>query len=187
MRFNHLAITAAGSALILILAACAVPPATPTPVLVIRESAAATSAPNLASVTATNAPDLATQESATLEAAFKAQDMFREDNQGAVTVDVTPLNLGEQGNTLDFDIAMNTHSVNLDMDLAALATLETDTDLSVTPTAWDAPRGGHHVRGTLSFPASVGGKSFLADAKKLTLIIREVDAPERVFMWELEN
>jgi hypothetical protein len=188
MHPDYLTIVAAGSALILTLDACAAPPATTTPVLVTREIAAATNTPNLAaqeSTTATVASGLAAQESATLEAGFNAPDLFREDSQGAVTVSVIPLNLDAPSDTLNFDVAMNTHSVDLSMDLAILATLESDTGLSVAPLIWDAPRGGHHVGGALTFPASVDGKPLLDGAATLTLTIRDVDVPERVFVWDL--
>lgn len=109
----------------------------------------------------------------------------RLDEQGAVTVAVTPLNLGNPEDTLDFEIAMNTHSVDLSMDLAQLATLTTDTGKSVEATAWDAPSGGHHVSGTLSFPAAVDGAPLLEGVSTLTLTIRDVDVPERVFVWDL--
>lgn len=160
MVFDHLSIFAAGGALILAFTACAASPATA-------------------------APDLFTQGSATPTADVAAQEMIREDSQGAITVSVTPLNLDAPGDTLKFDVIMSTHSIELDMNLATLATLETDTGLSVQPAVWDGPRGGHHVQGVLSFPAGVDGKSLLDDVKKLTLTIRDVDAPERVFIWEL--
>jgi hypothetical protein len=51
---------------------------------------------------------------------------------------------------------MNTHSVELDMDLAQLAILTTDTGKSVADRR-DAERR-HHVGGTLSFPATVDGR-----------------------------
>ncbi len=114
-----------------------------------------------------------------------AQDLARTDSQGAVTVEVTPLDLNNAGQTLDFEVAMNTHSVNLGMDLASLATLTTDTGRTVRATAWGAPKGGHHVSGQLSFPASVDGAPLLKGAKKLTLTLQNVDAPERTFIWDL--
>jgi hypothetical protein len=114
-----------------------------------------------------------------------AQDLARSDDQGAVTLVVTPLNLNNPGQTLDFDVAMETHSVDLSMDLAAVSTLTTDTGRSVQATRWDAPRGGHHVEGKLSFPANVDGVPVLEGATKLTLIVRDVDAPERAFVWQL--
>src|SRR5574341_2094809 len=73
----------------------------------------------------------------------------RIDGQGAVTVTITPLNLDNPGGTLDFVVVLVTHSVELDMDLSTLATLTTDTGLSVTPVAWTGSKGGHHVEGKL--------------------------------------
>jgi hypothetical protein len=72
------------------------------------------------------------------------------------------------------------------MDLAVLSTLTTDSGISIQPTIWDAPRGGHHVQGKLIFPAVLDGKSVLDGASTLTLTISDVDAPARVFEWELE-
>ena len=43
---------------------------------------------------------------------------------GAVTVEITPLNLSDaKAGTLDFKVSMNTHSVELGVDLAKLAVL----------------------------------------------------------------
>lgn len=81
---------------------------------------------------------------------------------------------------------MDTHSVDLSMDLATLSTLTTDTGFTVQAALWDAPRGGHHVRGKLVFPAVQDGKPILEGAGKLTLTITNVDAPSRIFEWDLE-
>jgi hypothetical protein len=88
--------------------------------------------------------------------------------------------------TLEFDIAMNTHSVDLSMDLATLSKLSTDTGMTVQAAKWDAIPGGHHVSGKLIFPASANGTSILEGANKLTLTIVNVDAASRVFEWELK-
>ncbi len=117
--------------------------------------------------------------------AAPAQDLARTDEQGAVTVEVTPLDLNNAAQALDFEVAMNTHSVDLGMDLAALATLTTDTGHTARATTWDAPKGGHHVSGRLSFPASADGAPLLKGAKKLTLTLQNLDAPERTFTWDL--
>jgi hypothetical protein len=114
-----------------------------------------------------------------------AQQLTQTDRQGAVTIAVTPLNLDNPGDTLDFDVALNTHSVDLSMDLAGLAQLATDTGTTAQATRWEAPRGGHHVDGKLSFTARVDGGLLLQGARQLTLTIRNVDAPERAFVWEL--
>lgn len=112
-------------------------------------------------------------------------ELTRVDEQGAVIVQVSPLNLGMPADTLEFDVSLSTHSVDLGMDLAVLSTLTTDTGISIQPTSWDGPRGGHHVQGKLIFPVMQDGKSILEGASRLTLTITDVDAPSRVFEWEL--
>ena len=115
-----------------------------------------------------------------------ASGLTRSDEQGAVTFEVTPVNLSDATDALEFDVSMNTHSVDLSMDLAKLATLTTDTGLTVPAEKWDATPGGHHVPGKLIFPATQDGKSVLDGAAKLTLTIVNVDAPTRVFEWSLQ-
>jgi len=108
----------------------------------------------------------------------------REDGQGSVTVTVTGKDNDTGADTIEFDVVMDTHSVDLNMDLALLATLTTNTGLSVNGLLWDGPLGGHHVEGSLSFPASVNGASLLEGTSMLTLTIQDVDAPERIFSWQ---
>lgn len=110
----------------------------------------------------------------------------RMDDQGAIIFEVTPLDLNQTAESLEFNIVLTTHSIDLSMDLAATATLSTDTGITVKSTLWDAPRGGHHVEGKLIFPATQDGKSILDGATKLSLTITEVDAPTRIFEWELK-
>lgn len=115
-------------------------------------------------------------------------DLKRTDGQGNVTVEVTPLNLSDSTDavTLDFDVSLNTHSVDLSMDLAPLTTLTTDTGVSEQATKWEATPGGHHVSGKLIFAATKDGKGVLEGASKLTLTIANLDAPSRVFEWPLK-
>lgn len=88
---------------------------------------------------------------------------------------------------LVFQVAMDTHSVNLDgYDLKALAVLRTDAGVELRPSGWDAPPGGHHRSGTLTFPAQTpDGKPVLAPGVGgLTLILRDIaGVPERTFQW----
>jgi hypothetical protein len=112
-------------------------------------------------------------------------DLSRTDEQGTVSVIVKPLNLENPDLTLDFDVTLDTHSVELDMDLVPLALLTTDTGLTIPAKTWTAPSGGHHVSGTLSFPATVNGTAVLNGVNKLTLTLQNVDVPERRFEWEL--
>jgi len=107
-------------------------------------------------------------------------DLTRTDSQGQVTITVIPINLVNLGDTLTFDVSMNTHSVDLSMDLSKLARITADNGKSAQAIKWDGPRGGHHVQGKLSFSASE-----LSGAKKLTLTINNVDVPSRVFTWVL--
>lgn len=112
-------------------------------------------------------------------------DLARTDSQGAVEFVVTPLNLSASGATLDFDVSLNTHSVDVSWNLAALSVLKTDTGLEVKGLSWPMG-GGHHYQGTLTFPRqTTDGQSLLDGAKKLTLTILEAAAPTRVFEWDL--
>jgi hypothetical protein len=90
---------------------------------------------------------------------------------------------------LAFTIALDTHSVDLDdSDLSQLAVLRTDQGQELRPTSWDAPKGGHHRAGTLTFsPTSADGRPALGSTTRgLELIIRDlVGVPERSFRWEL--
>jgi hypothetical protein len=100
---------------------------------------------------------------------------------------VTPLNLPSPGETLDFDISLNTHSVDLSWNLAAQSVLTTDTGLEARGLSWPVG-GGHHYEGTLTFPAKAAdGKPLLDGVTKLTLTIRDADAASRMFEWELSK
>ena len=111
--------------------------------------------------------------------------LTRTDNQGSVQFAVTPLNLDAPGDTLDFQVVLDTHAIELDWDLAALSTLRTDTGKEVSALSWTGA-SGHHAEAVLSFPAETAdGARLLDGAATLTLIIRDADAPERRFDWEL--
>ncbi len=133
---------------------------------------------------ATQQPTTVPQAS-TLQPTPDTSSLEKKDLQGQVEVSITPLNLSLPGETLDFEVSMDTHSVDLGMDLAVLATLGTDTGITLQPLKWDAPMGGHHVSGILSFPASSNGAPVLAGVTTLTLTVVDVDVPERVFTWQL--
>lgn len=114
-----------------------------------------------------------------------SEDVPRLDEQGAVTVELRPQNLNSAWTQIKFQVSMNTHSVELGMDLAALATLTTDTGFTVQADEWLTPQdGGHHVQGTLSFPSMENETPILQDARQITLVINGVDAPERIFIWD---
>lgn len=153
-------------------------------VVVLGLALAACSAARPLSVQTT--PEVVTGSQAQVAEPADSQDMARIDTQGAVTVEVVPDKLSDPGDELVFEVSMNTHSVDLSMDLAPLAILSVDNGSYVQATLWDAPVGGHHVSGKLTFPASVAGKALLDGATRLTLTINNVDVPQRVFTWELK-
>jgi hypothetical protein len=114
------------------------------------------------------------------------QDLTLVDDQGAVEVAVSPKNSnGGSNDTLVFEVTMNTHSVDLPLNLTELSSLETDKGSIVFATAWSGG-GGHHVRGLLEFPVETpDGSEILEGASQIILTIRDIDAEQRVFTWAL--
>lgn len=106
------------------------------------------------------------------------------DRQGAVVVEVTPLHLNPQNGTLYFGVAMNTHSVDLSMNLAELATLALDDGTVISASLWNGPAGGHHVSGVLSFVLTDAEIDLLLETSTIRLSLLEIDAAERSFLWE---
>jgi hypothetical protein len=102
-------------------------------------------------------------------------------DEKAVTVEVTPLNLPQGGSTLDFEVVFNTHSVDLGFDPVAISVLRDEAGREYPAIEWqgDGP-GGHHRSGTLRFKVpDVAGDV-------VEVIIRDVaGVPERVFRWNL--
>ncbi len=82
-------------------------------------------------------------------------------------------------------VAMDTHSVDLDgFDLRQLARLRLDGGGWIGPSAWDAPKGGHHRSGTLTFGSVDPGA--IASARVIELQIRDVGAAH-LLRWEAER
>lgn len=111
-------------------------------------------------------------------------DAFRSiANRGnGVTVDVKPMQFAS-GMPAKFEVYMNTHSVDLGVDLTTVSTLKDDQGKEYRPVSWegDGP-GGHHRSGVLEFPALEG------TPKSVTLVIKDIaKVPERVFQWDLED
>lgn len=103
----------------------------------------------------------------------------KDNNEGPVSITVTPQVLSESLSTLNFDITLNTHSVDLNYDLTALSEIVDDKGRSYKPIAWDGDKpGGHHRRGVLKFePISPLPKSVELKIKSMGGI------PERSFKW----
>lgn len=114
-----------------------------------------------------------------------SSDLAQTDTQGEVVVVVRPVNLSNPAQPLEFEIEMDTHSVELDMDIASLAVLEADNGKRLGTASWNGSSGGHHLAGRLSFVDVAENDFSLDGARTLTLIITDVSAPERVFHWSL--
>jgi len=104
----------------------------------------------------------------------------KENTGGNVTVAVTPINLSI-GTSPSFNITFETHSVNLDYDVATTATLSDDTGQTYGASTWSgSPPGGHHRNGTLSFSLPVSDT-----ARTVTLTLSDIaEVPVRTFSWE---
>jgi len=100
---------------------------------------------------------------------------------GGVTVTVTPNTVAAHASRWQFEIVVSTHSVELSHDLVQLAALIDAAGRRHAPLAWDGdPPGGHHRKGVLSFRP-------LGSVEEVTLLIREVGMPERVFRWSVKG
>lgn len=70
----------------------------------------------------------------------------KENTDGPVSVAITPLSLRE------FEVSLNTHSEELNVDLVTSSTLTTDQGKIYKPTIWEGdPPAGHHRKGILKF------------------------------------
>ena len=103
---------------------------------------------------------------------------------GQVTVDVT---WGGKETGPVFRVVMDTHAVDLDgYDLRQLAVLRVADGQEVRPSGWDAPKGGHHREGALTFPATFadGSPTLGPSTGTVELVIRDVaGVPARTYRW----
>lgn len=98
---------------------------------------------------------------------------------GRVVIAVTPLTLSDDD--WSFEVALNTHSVNLGFDMTEVSALRCDQGQEYAPTDWDGSGpGGHHRSGVLKFAALDHPTSFVE------IVIRNVAGePERLFRWKV--
>ncbi len=106
----------------------------------------------------------------------------RFDEQGAVSIEARPIKI-EPNAPLQFEIVLNTHSVELDDDLTKQAILYDDQARSYQPINWTGSEpGGHHREGILTF------SSLKVGSKYIELNIKDVgDISQRTFRWEFKN
>ncbi|GEM_PF-962141 len=101
------------------------------------------------------------------------------DEQENVTVIVSPIDLSPQSQEWKFDISMNTHSVELDQDMAKSAVLIDSQDREFKPLNWDGSIGGHHREGILTFD------QITPTPKYIELKISDIGTAVRNFTWDL--
>ena len=114
-----------------------------------------------------------------------APDLMRMDSQGALRVDIRPLNLDRPGETLEFEVTITAETIDPGLDLAVRSVLSTDTGRSAPALKWEPAQTGVPLSGLLSFPAAPEGVPLLASAKSLTVTIRDFGAARRQFVWDL--
>lgn len=108
--------------------------------------------------------------------------MVQSHTGGSVTIDVEWM--GMENGLLTFAVAMNTHSVDLDgYDLGELAVLRDDEGNEYHPSSWHSAPGGHHRKGTLTFP--IPDSLSQGSVQYLELSIRDVaGVGERFLKWK---
>jgi hypothetical protein len=117
-----------------------------------------------------------------LFASTDRSSLTREMEGGHVVVEVTPLPWSPQTESpLSFEVALNTHSVDLSYDISQLAVIRTSGGMGVAALTWDGPTtGDHHVSGILTFPPLS-----LDEVEWLELDIYDVaDVSVRTFHWD---
>jgi hypothetical protein len=115
-------------------------------------------------------------------------DLTQVAQAGAVEITVTAANLWDaEAATLDFMVELNSHSEEIDIDLAKTASLRIGDD-EVTPVAWEtASPKGHHVTGVLRFDRlDENGESLFSDATETSLVIRGLPGDaEHTLRWQI--
>lgn len=114
-------------------------------------------------------------------AAARTLDLPAVENEAnGLAVKAEPLDL-TLGQPIRIAIAMNTHKGSLETDLVKAAAVFDDQGNAHPATAWDGPPpGGHHLSGTLTFPA-LG-----PETKSFRLILTDLyGVPERLFEWQM--
>ncbi len=98
-------------------------------------------------------------------------------NAGTVNISITPTLNNSQ---YEFNIELNTHSVELNYDLVATSFLTNESGQTIKPSSWegDGP-GGHHRKGQLFF------LPFPSKPKALNLTISGIGGEGINFRWKL--
>lgn len=91
-------------------------------------------------------------------------------SQGDVTISAKPLTLSVEA-LPSFEIIMDTHNVLLDFDMTAVASLTDTEKKTYGKPVWQGTKpGGHHQKGTLTFPVLLTNRP-----EKMELTFRDID------------
>lgn len=100
---------------------------------------------------------------------------------GNVTIAITPITLRPLS-PASFDVAFETHSVNLDFDVETIVDFTDENGTQYIPHWQGSPPGGHHRKGTLVFTPDI------AKPTTVTLVFRDIAGiPSRTFTWEIKK
>jgi len=99
--------------------------------------------------------------------------------QNGLTIEVVPLPI-DLSKEVRFEISLNTHAGSLNFALDRIASLEDDHGNVYGPAMWEGdPPGGHHIKGTLSFPRLSGRPH------SVKLVMNGLKGLDWVFDWDL--
>jgi hypothetical protein len=100
-------------------------------------------------------------------------------NMGAVEVEITPVSLDPTSNMV-FDVALNTHSVDLSYDYTVIISAEDDRGDIYKAINWSGGEGGHHLIGQIEL------EPLSQKASKITLTIDGIDNVKEKFEWDVK-
>ena len=100
-------------------------------------------------------------------------------DEGSVTVKITP----KLSSEITFEVALDTHSEELNVDLTQAVILRDENGREYKPLRWEGdPIGGHHRSGMLIFD------SIIPTPKIFRLIIQDIgDMAEQDFLWIIHS
>lgn len=133
------------------------------------------------------------EENSEVEEVELREQLLRVDMQGDVAVGVIFLNPQEEDQDyLNFEVILDTHSVNLDeYNLGEITTLFIDDKIKITEgIKWQVESGsGHHILGSIQVPRNNKGKIInYLEADFTELEIKEIgEIASRKFRWEKDE
>lgn len=118
-----------------------------------------------------------------------SNNLTKTNEEGAVSVAITFLNPVENNNDYwVFEMAINTHSVNLDQyDFHKLTSLSIDDKTFHDEFVFEKEGIGHHITYNIKVPKIIDGNKIITkESKNLILYLKDIDGiPLRTYEWDL--